>query len=384
MGAATPTTKGMMNTGHVVDLNVSPNVPMIDHTETADFTTKKRRGNNNNTGATVGTADNTGAAVGGGGAATNNKSRSPSPKKKDQQTASAGGGAGLGDDPVSGGVAAMMISPLSPGRGGLGTGAGGRTRKKRTGAVNRFSALHGDDDSEDSSGDDSPTHEEEFTPMAKEVPVVKPRDIVPKEAGADLFGVLSLEFTQPPPATDPKARKWKKECTKVQVLFVSARTQKIEFEFSHAVRPTEFPQPNLKTAQALDEVLRQFDKFLKDNSMVPAYKTNKKGGRIMGSGPEREFAIVTCGPESLKQDFLQECGRKAAALTVCPAFKKWVDIQAILVEAYDLQKGASLQDALHKVCLEYEGSDDGKNVAKLLGCLIRDIPTRLIANQQAK
>jgi len=222
--------------------------------------------------------------------------------------------------------------------------------------------------------------------MGQQVAPLKPKDIMPKESGADLFGVLSMEFTQPLPATDPRARKFKSECTKIQALFVSSRTQKIEFEFSELVRPTEFPQPELKTAQALDEVLRQFDKFLKDNSLVPMYKANKRGGKQSNSFGRtgREFAIVTCGPDHLKNHFLQECTRKSAALTVSPAFKKWVDIQAILVEAYDLQKNATLQDALHKVCLEYEGKEDGKNVAKLLGCLIRDIPTRLIANQQAK
>lgn len=272
-------------------------------------------------------------------------------------------------------------------------------KKKKKIVNNMFACL---DESE-------PEDEEEDEEIEEPLTVQKP--VLPKHANftnnstiPEYLAVTHIESTQPS-AEEQKnlssftGKKFKQEVVLFSVLFVNTKTKKTDFEFSHVVQPTDYPSLSKVTteltgltdeillerkAQPLDEVMREFERFLKEKNLVSANR-NKKRASSKFTQQEVEFVMVTSGPEVVNDGLRSEMTRKG--IQPMNYLKKWVDVKKIFAELYNMQEDASLHEILDKICMEFEGSphiDDARNIAKIVVCMLNDSPQSLVCNQVGK
>lgn len=287
--------------------------------------------------------------------------------------------------------------------------------KKKKSANNMFACLDDDSGTDDEEDESGKMDVECSTNQHLNQQNIKP--ILPKQLGFNLnlnqtsaipeyFAVTHIESTQDD--TKPETsryqfgvKKFKKEVVLFSVLFVNTATKKVDFEFSRVVQPTDFPNLNKTTmeltgltdeiltdrkAQPLDEVMREFERFLKEQNLVSANR-NKKRAATNFTQQENEFLIVTSGPEIINDGLRLELTRKG--LTPMNYFKKWIDVKKIFAELYGMgnDETCTLHEVLEKICMEFEGSphiDDARNIAKVVVCMLNDVPKSLICNQMGK
>lgn len=267
-------------------------------------------------------------------------------------------------------------------------------RGKRKPVNNSFACFDDDEDASDASDDD-------FTPVTRVEPVLpKHLGLFNRDSVADYFGVVHTASTSKPErdVMDELKKPFKSEIISLNVVFVSSKTRKAEFEFKKYVRPTDFPEISQQTvdmtgitteklvqegAQPLDEVLREFDRFLKEKGLVSCNRNNKRRATANISDREMEFLIVSDGVSGLNE-MVKELVRKGQQPQ--PHWKKWFDLRQAFTENYNI-KAANLQEMLQHICQEFEGVphvDDAKNVGRVLAVMLGDCPGKIEVNAHAK
>ncbi|CAD7949428.1 unnamed protein product [Amoebophrya sp. A120] len=270
-------------------------------------------------------------------------------------------------------------------------------KAKKKAANNRFACFV---DSDEEKGEDSSEEEEadDVTPIASHIAPVLPKHIglLNQSAQPDYFAIVHMESTVKPerdPVEELK-KPFVSEVVSVNISFFNSKTKKTDFSFKKLVRPTVFPVLSPQTteqtsisnedldkshAQPLDEVLRELERFFKENNLVSALRNKKKPLSQIQSNL-CEFVFVTYGAEPLQSSFTKECKRKQ--IPHANVWKKWCDLRKVYEENYK-KSAPTLEDMLRQICMEFEGVprvDDGQNVAKALAAMLTDIPDKITVN----
>lgn len=281
-----------------------------------------------------------------------------------------------------------IVSPVKGGKMVEGAVAADGRRKHKRKAGGAFAALAGDDEDENSDDDEEDVAEDDYVPVQAEAPVLpKQMGLLPTNSTPDYLAIVHMEPTRPFEERETAIQKnFHPETLSITVLFQNSKTKQIFCDWSALVRPSEFPtlskqtteetgitQDDLRQAQPLDEVLREFERWAKDKGLASINRNKKRGGNKMGSGSESEFVLVVSGLDFLKKVFRPEVARKEVTLPTM--FKKFIDMKKLFCDNYKLKGDATLVDMLTHVCLEFEGvphKHEPQNMAKVLSVMLDD------------
>jgi len=193
------------------------------------------------------------------------------------------------------------------------------------------------------------------------------------EGIVDYIGVLDFE------ATCGIKKRYTTEIIEFPVVFVNTRTLKIDFEFHTYVRPTVRPmltnfctnltgirQNQVNKAPPIHRVLRQFEKFVREQNLVHFKDTKKKDGA-------RTYVLASDGGD-LESFLHRECIRKRYPI---PAWSlSYLDVRELFAEHFQMKK-QGIVAMLDKFEMGFEGRehagiDDARNIARILVELAKD------------
>lgn len=189
----------------------------------------------------------------------------------------------------------------------------------------------------------------------------------------DFYAVIDFECT-----CERGVRAFKHEIIEFPVVFLNARTLEVEMEFRRYVKPTEKPelstfckeltgieQASIESADTLDNVLLEFEQFLRNHGLLSA-----KGDT---SGAARSFAIVTDGPWDVLAFLRKECQRKN--ISILPYWNQFVDVRHWFAAGFGVRRcGVSKMLELCGLKFqgrEHSGIDDARNIARITAEMIR-------------
>jgi len=193
------------------------------------------------------------------------------------------------------------------------------------------------------------------------------------KAPVDYYAVLDFECT-----CERGARAFNHEIIEFPVVFLNARTLKVEMEFRRYVRPTEKPrlsqfcteltgisQDSIDNADTLDVVLLEFEQFLKANELV-----SPKRGALESA---KSFVITTDGPMDVLAFLRKECQRKRFSLQ--PYWSHFVDLRYWFAAGFGVPQ-CGVRQMLEQCSLEFQGRehcglDDARNIARIAAEMIR-------------
>lgn len=191
----------------------------------------------------------------------------------------------------------------------------------------------------------------------------------------DFYAVLDFECT-----CERNARSFKHEIIEFPVVFLNARTLEVEMEFRRYVRPTEQPslskfcseltgieQRSVDSADTLDVVLSEFDRFLRDHGLSATKGEGTEASRL------RTFVITTDGPWDVLSFLRKECLRKDLSLQAY--WDNFVDVRHQYALWYNVRR-CGIRKMLHQCGLEFQGRehsgiDDARNIARIAAEMIR-------------
>lgn len=203
------------------------------------------------------------------------------------------------------------------------------------------------------------------------------------EAAYDYYAIVDFECTCE--HRDQGGQGFPHEIIEFPVVFLNARTLKVDFEFHRFVRPVEMPvltrfcteltgiqQPDVDSAEPLEQVLQEFQDFLREHGLV-----SRRGDR----SPDKPlFVLCTDGPWDFNNFIRPEARRKG--LTLAGYWDRYVDVRRHFAEAFNRRKRCGVQGMLALRGLEFEGRehsgiDDSRNIARLVAELLSvDFPLK--------
>lgn len=185
----------------------------------------------------------------------------------------------------------------------------------------------------------------------------------------DFYAVLDFECT-----CERNVRNFQNEIIEFPVVFLNARTLEVEFEFRRYVRPTEKPglskfcteltgieQGSVDSAETLDVVLVEFDRFLRDNGLSYTKGEGAEASRL------RTFVVTTDGPWDVLSFLRKECQRKSFPLQTY--WDAYVDVRHQFAAWYNVRQ-CGIRKMLQQCGLEFQGRehsgiDDARNIARI-------------------
>lgn len=203
-------------------------------------------------------------------------------------------------------------------------------------------------------------------PKSPEVNVVAERKLP-----FDFYAVLDFECT-----CERNVRNFQNEIIEFPVVFLNARTLEVEFEFRRYVRPSEKPklsafcteltgieQGSVDSADTLDVVLLEFDRFLLDNGLA----------RSDGKPASRSFVVTTDGPWDVLSFLRKECQRKGFPLQTY--WDYFVDVRHWFAAWFNVRR-CNINKMLEQCGLQFHGRphsgiDDARNIARIAAEMIR-------------
>jgi 3'-5' exoribonuclease 1 len=196
-----------------------------------------------------------------------------------------------------------------------------------------------------------------------------------KTTSFDFYAVLDFECT-----CERNARSFQHEIIEFPVVFLNARTLEVEMEFRRYVRPTEKPglskfcteltgidQGSVDTADTLDVVLLEFDRFLRDHGLTTMKSESADQARL------RSFVIATDGPWDVLSFLRKECQRKGLPLQTY--WDYFVDVRRQYAAWYNVRR-CGIRKMLAQCGLEFQGRehsgiDDARNIARIAAEMIK-------------
>ena len=153
------------------------------------------------------------------------------------------------------------------------------------------------------------------------------------------------------------------EIIEFPAIVLNSRTLEIEFEFHQYVRPTEFSllsdfctnltgisQREVESAEILEVVLNDFNKFLQGNNI-------------------QNFTMCTDGPWDFHRFLHPETKRKSIEYPEWAKF--WIDIRLRFQNSFRLKNRLNVEGMLKMLGMDFQGRphsgiDDARNIARIV------------------